>query len=78
MNIFLDIYTELHRHLGGTNHGYCNNYGYRELNNNKNWVELTSGNYGYYYNDNERCYWAIYAPGGSKMKFTITQMKVSI
>ena len=28
--------------------------------------------YWYYYGDNERCYWGIYAPGATKLRFELT------
>merc|ERR1712062_276503 len=53
-----------------TNDGSCQNYGYRQLNNNGDYIDITSG--GHSYDDNERCYWGIYAPGAQKLKFQLT------
>ena len=83
-----------HHNNGHTNDGYCRNYGYRQLNSNGQYVDLSSGAYGkehffpfsilifpkyslfllgYYgwYEENERCYWGIYAPGAQKLRFQL-------
>ena len=64
------------QHLGGTNKGSCKNYGYRELSYSKNSYIITSGNSGSKYNNNERCYWAFYAPGQRTMYIRLRQMEV--
>ena len=64
------------QHLGGTNKGSCKNYGYRELSYSKNSYYITSGNSGSKYNNNERCYWAFYAPGQRTMYIRLRQMEV--
>ena len=53
-----------------TNDGNCQNHGYRQLNNNGDYIDITSG--GHSYDDNERCYWGIYAPGAQKLRFELT------
>ena len=53
-----------------TNDGNCQNHGYRQLNNNGDYIDITSG--GHNYDDNERCYWGIYAPGAQKLEFQLT------
>ena len=35
-----------HHNNGHTNDGYCRNYGYRQLNSNGQYVDLSSGAYG--------------------------------
>ena len=55
--------------LGNTNKNTCKNYGYRQLNNNGDKVQITSGNNGNNYGNNERCYWAFYAPGAKQLQF---------
>ena len=40
------------------------------MNNNGDHIDITSG--GHSYDDNERCYWGIYAPGAQKLEFQLT------
>ena len=54
----------------------CQNHGYQELSYAGQWVEITSGNYGERYENNERCYWAFYAPGATDMKVEILYLEV--
>ena len=72
-----DVKDNMLQHLGGTNKGSCKNYGYRELSYSKNSYIITSGNSGSKYNNNERCYWAFYAPGQRTMYIRLRQMEVN-
>ena len=53
-----------------TNDGSCQNYGYRQLNWNGQYIDITSG--GHSYDNNERCSWGIYAPGAQILRFQLT------
>ena len=54
----------------------CKNHGYQELSSAGQWMEITSGNYGEGYDNNERCYWAFYAPGAIELKIEILYLQV--
>ena len=59
-----------------TNTDSCQNHGYHELSSEGQWLEITSGNYGESYENNERCYWAFFAPGAIELKIEIIYLEV--
>ena len=65
-------------YIGGTNDGGCLNYGYRRLNSHGShvWISSGAGGYGYGYNNYERCYWAIYAPGAQRLELRLSSFNV--
>ena len=67
---FLDFAAWSNHNNGNTNDPACQNYGYRQLNGNGHYIDISSG--GHFYDDNERCYWGIYAPGAQKLRFQLT------
>ena len=54
----------------------CKNHGYQNLTSDGQWFEMTSGSYGEYYGNDERCYWSVYAPGSRELRIEILYFNV--
>ena len=72
--LFLDTESWMRAYVSGSNTN-CGNTGYRKLSSNGNGNYMYSGSWSYY-GPNERCYWAVHAPGAKQIQFILHEFYV--